>query len=113
MRNLDEIKIRYFKEPFNRRLGHLASDLLRISTFLENPKNTAAVNDIIEESKFFIEWTANDAPYNIQEFFADIQPKLALWQLRLENVSAKAALKKCSREWSRQLIRFAGLSKRL
>lgn len=109
MKNLDEIKIRYSKEPFKRRLGHLASDLLRISTFLENPKNTAAVNDIIEESKFFIEWTANDAPYKIQEFFADIQPKLALWQLRLEAGSAKEALKKNARDWSSQLIRFSGL----
>lgn len=109
MKNLEEIRARYSREPFNRRLGHLASDLLRISTFLDNPKNITVVNDIIEESKFFIEWTAKEAPYKIQEFFADIQPKLALWQLRLKTGSSKESLKRSAREWSTQLVQFSGI----
>jgi hypothetical protein len=113
MKNLDEIKGRFFKEPFHRRLGHLASDLLRISSFLDNPKNEEAVVDMIEESKFFIEWAAPEAPSHIQEFFADIQPKLALWQQRLVNgrdvAVTKEALRNCAKNWSGTLIRYSGL----
>lgn len=113
MKNLYEIKNRFLKEPFNKRLGHLASDLLRISAFLETAENTKAVNDILEESKFFIEWTAPDAPLHIQEFLSGIQPILALWQLRLahpENHMHIKALQKISKTWSVKLIEFSGLA---
>jgi hypothetical protein len=109
MKDLDAIKSRYFKESFERRLGHLASDLVKITSFLDNPKNTAAINDIIEESKFFIEWNAPEAPSHLQEFFADIQPRLALWQRHLEKSEAKQDLKKSAKEWSDRLLKFSGL----
>lgn len=109
MLNLNQIKERYFKEPLDRRLGHLASDMLKISSFLDNPKNIVVVNDIIEESKFFIEWNAQEAPFHVQEFFADIQPILALWQRHLDNPAVKQNLKKSAKRWSSQLLEFSGL----
>ena len=113
MKNLKDIKERYCKEPFNRRLGHLASDLLRISSFLDNPKNESAVAAIIEESKFFIEWAAPEASYEVLEFFAEIQPKLAFWQRRLSGshrtAEVKKDLRKNAKEWSSRLLHFSGL----
>lgn len=113
MQNLSEIKERFLNEPPNRRLGHLASDLLRISNFIDTQKNAAAVNDLIEESKFFIEWAAPESPSHIQEFFSEIQPKLALWQRRFfnrpEEVKTKEELKKHAKAWSGRLIEFSGL----
>lgn len=113
MKDLSEIKARYFREPFDRQLGHLASNLIKVSTFLDNPKNETAVNDIIDESKFFIEWIAGAAPYNIQAFFADIQPKLALWQRHLKSMAddqrAKDQFKLSAKEWSDRLLEFSGL----
>lgn len=114
MSNLDEIKVRYLKEPFNRRLGHLASDLMRIAGFLDNIKNRKVVVDILEESKFFIEWAAVDAPPHIQEMFSDMQSRLALWHLHLsmmkESSKEMAELKKSTKHWSMQLIQFSGLA---
>lgn len=111
--NLELIKGRYLNEPFNRRLGHLASDLARVSSFLGNSKNTKAAWDILEESKFFIEWTASEAPLHIQEFFSEIQPKIALWQRHLFNkqddVEIIKELKDITRKWSFQLIEISGL----
>lgn len=113
MKNLEEIRERYLKEPFNRRLGHLASDLARISAFLDNPDNIKTVDDILEESKFFIEWTAPSAPSNLQAFFSEIQPKLALYQIRLlrnkDRKSETGELKKMTKTWSMKLIEFSGL----
>ena len=113
MSNLDEIRTRYLKEPFNRRLGHLASDLMRVSGFLANIKNRKVVTDILEESKFFIEWTAPDAPSHIQELFSEMQSKLALWHRHLlmvkEDSSEIKELAKSTKRWSAQLVQLSGL----
>lgn len=109
MTNLNEIKERYFKESFDRRLGHLASDMLKISSFLDNPKNATVIYDIIEESKFFIEWNAEKAPSGVREFFAYIQPMLALWQRHLDNPAVRHNLKKSAKKWSSQILEFSGL----
>lgn len=107
------IRERYLKEPFNRRLGHLASDLLRVSTFLENPAAVAAVSDIIEEAKYFMEWAAHDAPTDIQAILSEMQSRLALYQLRLmrkkEESSNIEDLRKTSKSWSFKLIEISGL----
>lgn len=94
-------------------MGHLASDLAKISSFLENPKNTKAVSDILEESKFFIEWLAPEAPIHIKELFSEMQPKLALWQLLIfRNKEAqlnKKDLQHATKIWSSKLIKLSGL----
>ncbi len=111
--NLDEIKGRYLREPFNRRLGHLASDLMRIAGFLDNGKNRKVVVDIMEESKFFIEWAAPDAPSHIQELFSEMQSRLALWHRHLlmakEDSKEIEELAKNTKSWSAQLVQFSGL----
>ncbi|MFH0764700.1 MAG: hypothetical protein V1927_06830 [Candidatus Omnitrophota bacterium] len=111
--NLDEIKDRYLRESFNRRLGHLASDLMRVSGFLDNIKNRKVVTDMLEESKFFIEWAAPDAPSHIQELFSEMQSRLALWHRHLlimkedrEEIEELAKSAKC---WSAQLVQLSGL----
>ncbi len=113
MKNLEIIKDRYLKESFSRRLGHLASDLARVSSFLENSKNIKAIEDILEESKFFIEWTAPEAPLNIQVILSEMQSKLALWQRHLLQQKGNSAemktLKKATILWSGQLIKLSGL----
>jgi hypothetical protein len=113
MSNLDEIRTRYLIEPFNRRLGHLASNLMRVSGFLDNIKNRKVVTDILEESKFFIEWTAPDAPSHIQELFSEMQSKLALWHRHLlmvkEDSNEIKELAKSTKRWGMQLVHFSGL----
>jgi hypothetical protein len=113
MKNLNEIRVRYLKEPFNKRLGHLASDLARISALLENSKNKKAVDDILEESKFFIEWTVSEAPANVQTLLSEIQIKLAQVHFHLLHHKEKPTkinrLKKITKTWSDQLLEISGL----
>ncbi len=49
---------RYLREDLPHRLGELAANLARIASFCGNDLNNEAVFSLIEESKFFIEWTA-------------------------------------------------------
>lgn len=113
MKNLNHIKDRYLKEPFNMRLGHLASDLARVHTFLENSMNIKATEDVLEESKFFIEWTAPEAPFDVQVLLSEMQLRLALWQCHLQKQKEKFAereeLKKTAKSWSQQLLEISGL----
>jgi len=113
MGNLEEIRNRYLREPFNRQLGHLASDLMRIAGFLDNTKNRKVVMDILEESKFFIEWAAPNAPAHIQELFSEMQSRLALWHRHLlmmrEDSNEIKELAINTKLWSMQLVQFSGL----
>ena len=115
MKNLEDIKTRFLKEPFNARLGHLASDLVHIASFLEYPKDIKAANDVLEESKFFIEWTAPGAPFDVQSFLSEIQPQLSLWHLKLQqqkgNLKDIGEVKRLTRRWSDRLLEISGLVK--
>jgi len=114
MKNLNSIQERYLKEPFNMRLGHLASDLARISNFLENSLNINAVGDILEEAKFFIEWTAPEAALQVQILLSEMQSRLALWHrhfLYQKNTSVEIEeIKKTTMNWSIELIEISGLA---
>jgi len=109
MHNLDQIKERYLKESLNMRLGHLASDLARIATFSD--KN--AIKDLIEESKFFIEWTLKEASFDAQVLLAEIQSKLALWERHFsaqnDNAAELEELRETARVWSEKLLEISGL----
>lgn len=109
MKNLNDIKQRYLREPFDRQLGHLASNLLRISNFLDNSQNIKIVDSILEESKFFIEWAAPQAPFHIQALLSEMQPKLALWQRDLAKQKNLQDLREFAKNWSMQLAEASGL----
>ena len=113
MKNLNDIKTRFLKDPFNIKIGNLAAGLARLSSFSKNPKNREAVRDILEESKFFIEWIAPGAPLEVQTLLSEIQPKLALWQFHLvhekKDPEEMNELRKMAKSWSAHLIKSSGL----
>jgi hypothetical protein len=80
MNNLEEKKSRYMKDALPVRLGGLAANLARVSSFSKNPNNKEAVNDLLEESKYFIEWTAHETESDTAFALVQLQIKLALWQ---------------------------------
>jgi len=81
MRNIEIIKNRYLKDDLSVRLGGIASNLARIASCSLNPANCEAVVSMLEESKFFIEWTAPDTSNDIKAFLVELQIQLAFWQL--------------------------------
>ena len=80
MRNLEKIKKRFLKEDLAARLGGIASNLARLESFSRMPNNKKVIQDLIEESKFLIEWTAPQASLDIQEELVKLQVQLALWE---------------------------------
>ena len=79
MRNLEPVRERYLQDGLRTRLGGLASNLARIASCSSDPDDWEAVQSMLEESKFFIEWAAPEAPLSVQAHLARLQISLALW----------------------------------
>lgn len=105
------IQERYLRDPLPIRLGGLASDLARIVSASENPKNRQAVLNLLEESKHFAEWAAVDAPIEIQADLAEVQVSVALWQLRWRKGSPDPKMSEQAQQWSDRLLELSGLNR--
>lgn len=108
MRNIEAIKTRYLQDDPNVRLGGIAANLARIASFSSNPVNWEAVQSMLEESKFFIEWTAPDSPLNVKAFLVELQIQLALWHLKWPQVytdpQEREKLSQLARTWSQNVL---------
>jgi hypothetical protein len=104
MQNLEEIRKRFLKNKLDVRLGCIASDLARLKSFSQMPDNKKAVRDLIEESQFFIEWTAPQASLELQEELVNLQVQLALW-----SYLGKEEIARLADKWSQKILRLSGL----
>ena len=75
--------------------------------------NRDAVASLIEESKFFVEWTAIDAGIDQAAELVELQVQLARWQLGLANIWADSAKRKTiaaqAKVWSDRMLDMSGL----
>jgi hypothetical protein len=107
MQNLEEIKSRFLRNNLSVRLGCIASDLARLKSFSQLPNNQKVIKDLIEESKFFIEWTAPKAGLDIQQELINLQIQLALLNYSLKRKKIMILADK----WSKKLLKLSGLIK--
>jgi hypothetical protein len=112
MRNIEIIKNRYLKDDLPVRLGGIAANLARIASCSLNPVNCDAVVSMLEESKFFIEWTAPDTPLEVRAFLVELQIQLAFWQLVWPRVchepKEREELARLTALWSQMLLMLRG-----
>ncbi len=106
----DRIRQRYLRDPLPVRLGGLAADLARIATCAVEPRDRAALMSLLEESKWFAEWAAPDAPIEIQEVLAALQIEVACWQRRWMKGNPKPSMSARAQEWADQFLALAGLT---
>lgn len=105
----EQIRQRFLGDPLPRRLGALAADLARIASFSENPKNQQAVASLLEEGKWFAEWTAPDAPPETQAVLAEVQLALAMWERSWSKGSPVPTMCADARRKSDELLTLSGL----
>ena len=113
LKNLEEIKARYLRDSLPVRLGGISADLARIASFAPMVDNWKMVQSLLEESKFFIEWTAQEASLEQKAFLVELQIQLALWHRdwaeihtnseEREKLSQQASL------WSKKVLEMSGL----
>lgn len=105
----EHVRERYLRDPLPVRLGGLAADLARIASFSENPKNRQVVASLLEESKYFAEWIAPEAPLDVQAQLAQIQRSVALWELNWLCGRSEPSMSVQAKAWSDRLLEASGL----
>ena len=111
-----KIQERYLKDPLPIRLGGLAADLSRIASFLDDPGSAPAVSGLIQESRWFVEWSAPELlPDRVEDAIAlvDIQRSLThwhwIWNDAQNDPTQRAKLAEQAQAWSDQVLEMSGL----
>ena len=76
MRDLAQLRERFLRDTPERRLGNLASDLFRLSTWLRMRRDDGAVVDLIREIAWMMEWSGDHAT----EDLVNMQRELCRWR---------------------------------
>lgn len=112
MKNITLIHQRFMKESPSKQLGALAANLARIASFSNNPQHKRIVAYLLEESKWFIEWTVPEVDLTIQEMLVELQIQLALqhhcWSDAWSQEEKRKAIAEEAHTWSMRLIELSG-----
>jgi hypothetical protein len=107
---------RYLKDSLPIRLGGLAANLARIDSFSNNIKHKESVSHLINECRYFIEWTTNDAEMDVQGELVELQIRLSIcfnyWNKIWDDDSLRMGMAKESSQWSNHLLELAGFNKK-
>ncbi len=113
MSKLEKLRSRYLQDSIAVRLGGLAANLARIASFSKNKGNQEAVLATLQESKWFIEWTAGELSFQEAAELIQLQVQLALWQLQSHQAwhdkSWRSELIAQSQRWSQRVLQISGL----
>lgn len=113
MKDWTTIRERFLSDDISVRLGGLAANLSRIKSFANNEKNKALVESLIDESKHFIEWTAQETEIEIAAKLVELQVELALWQIKFDDAwldtNQRKKISEQSNVWSQQVLMASGL----
>ena len=113
MRDWTALKERYLRDPLPVRLGGLAANLARVRSFSDHPDHCDVVEGLLEESKFFIEWTTRDAALDLQAELVQLQVQLSRWQRAWPAIWAEPARRQAvaeqAQQWSERVLHLSGL----
>lgn len=113
MKDWTAIQERYLRDELPVRLGGIAANLARIKSFSSHVANYEVVESLLDESKFFIEWTASDTEISIAAELVELQIQLAQWQHKLARTwidsEQRLQLAEQSRVWSERVLDMSGL----
>ena len=113
MKDWTTIRERYLRDSVPLRLGGLAANLRRVNSFAGHEANFEAVEGLLDESKFFIEWTAREAELDIAAKLVELQIQIACWQRDLatiwSNPAQRSQIAEQSRVWSDRVLDMSGL----
>lgn len=113
MRNKKSKKERYLRDPLPIRLAGLAADLARVVSSARHESGSESVSEMLEESQYYIEWTAADAEPEIAAELVDMQRLIVLWRKvwpeAQKNKTQRILLSVQAKKWSDQVLGYSGL----
>ncbi len=98
------------RDPLPVRLAGLAADLGRVSSSARQVSGGESVAQMLEESQYYIEWTAGEAEPEIAAELVDIQIMVASWRKAWpeaqHNQTQRTLLCILAKKWSDQVLDF-------
>lgn len=91
----------------------MASNLAKIHSRCQNVANRELVESLLQESKYFIEWTAAEAEVETAAELVELQIQLARWQYCWETIwddsQQRMMVAEQARIWSDRVLDMSGL----
>lgn len=113
MKDYAFVRERYLQDSVPVRLGGLAANLRRIQSFTSHADNREVVESLLDESKFFIEWTARETAIDTAAELVELQVQLSRWQRNWPGIWVDAARRQQVAEqsgaWSDRVLALSGL----
>ncbi len=105
MRDLSRLRTRFLRDEPARRLGNLASDLLRLSTWLRMGRDEETIRNLVREIAWMMEWLEEAANGEV----ADMQRELCRWRRLRPLGPARSILALRAKKMSDHLLELSGL----
>jgi hypothetical protein len=113
MTDKEKKRQRFLRDSLEKRLGGLAATLARISSSARNSESPVIVENLLDEAKHYIEWTAADAEVETAAELVQMQRLITLWQKSWKNAfkdtSQRVVLSTLAKEWSDKALESSGL----
>ena len=113
MKNREQKKERYLRDPLPVRLAGLAADLTRVASSARHATGSASVVEMLEESQYYIEWTAAEAEPDVAGELVDIQRMIAAWRHAWpeaqHSASQRTLLVIQAKKWADRVLEYSGL----
>jgi hypothetical protein len=76
MKDLKRMRERFIRDESSVQMGNLASDLLRLSKWIQTGHNDEAIVDLMRQIAWFMEWSGDLASAEL----ADMQREICRWR---------------------------------
>lgn len=105
MKDLKRMRERFIRDGNAVRMGNLASNLLRLSKWIQKWHNDEAIVDLMREIAWFMEWSGDMASAEL----ADMQREICRWRRvwPVEQVRHILALR--ALQMSNRILKWSGL----
>lgn len=106
MTDVSRRRERFLRDGRDRRLGNIASNLLRVSHWLQMGRDAETVVDLLRETASMIEWAGDDAT----EELVNVHRELCRWRRIWPLEAARGLLAFRARQMSERVLELSGLA---
>ncbi|MGD0265908.1 MAG: hypothetical protein ABSD47_13280 [Candidatus Methylomirabilota bacterium] len=107
MKDVSRLRERFLRDGRDRRLGNIASNLLRVSHWLQMGRDAETVVGLMRETASMIEWAGDDAT----EELVNVHRELCRWRRIWPLEAARGLLAFRARQMSERVLELSGLTK--
>ena len=105
MKDLKRMRERFIRDSSAVRMGNLASDLLRLSKWVQAGRSDEAIVDLMRQIAWIMEWTGDLASAEL----ADMQREICRWRRAWPVEQARRILALRASQMSSRILEWSGL----